>query len=195
MSAAAPDGSRYSLGVLFLVAAFFIVAGPIYWHGVQVRSDAIANAYENADLYQGIYPTYHYASARMHAGELPLWNSRQLCGTPFLADPRVGIFQPLNIVFWLLPTERAMAAHAFLTLFLMAAFFVLFARSFGLSYTAATIRAPWPMPSAARPPPPCPVPRRPTPWRGCLSYSGRRGSIGEFSSTATRSCWASAGQC
>ncbi|MCX5759786.1 MAG: hypothetical protein NTU83_15030 [Candidatus Hydrogenedentes bacterium] len=106
---------------------------------MQIHPDAIGAAYENADLYQDVYPSFHYGFSRLRAGQLPLWNAKQLCGTPFLAQPSSAIFQPLNAVFLFLATEQAMAVHAFLCLAMMGIGFVAFARALDLGYTAALI--------------------------------------------------------
>jgi len=133
------EGRRYSLMRLFGVALFFIAAAPVYWHQVQVHPDAIGAAYENADLYREVYPSFHYGFSRLRAGQLPLWNAKQLCGTPFLAQPSSGIFQPVNAIFLFLATEQAMAVHAFLCLAMMGIGFVAFSRALDLGYTAALI--------------------------------------------------------
>ena len=137
-SDAAPP-SRYSSRYMFLVAVTFIVAVPVFWQRTQTRPEAVAAAYENADLYQVIYPTFHYGFGRLQAGETPLWNPKQLCGTPFMANPQSGIFQPLNVMFLGLPTEVAMALHSFVCLALMGWFFTLFARSMEVGYVGAFI--------------------------------------------------------
>ena len=136
---------RYPPLRLFLIALFFIVVSPIFWHRTQLHQAETAApmpvsgpaAYVNADLYQEIYPEYHYAFGRLRAGELPQWNSGILCGVPFLANPRIGVFQPLNAIFCGLETGQAMAAHGFLCHALMGIGMVLFARSMGLGLLAA----------------------------------------------------------
>lgn len=135
------EGARFSLLRLFGVAIVFIAAAPVFWYHVQIHPDAVGAGYENADLYQDIYPSFHYGFSRLRAGQLPLWNAKQLCGTPFLAQPSSAIFQPLNAVFLFLATERAMAVHAFLCLAMMGIGFVIFARALDLGYTAALIGA------------------------------------------------------
>ncbi|HPC17149.1 MAG TPA: YfhO family protein [Candidatus Hydrogenedentes bacterium] len=133
------EGNRYSLLRLFGVAVFFIVIAPVFWRQTQLHPDAIGAAYENADLYQSIYPSFHYGFSRIRAGQLPLWNAKELCGTPFLAQPSTALFQPINVVFLFLPTEQAMAVHAYLCLAMMGIGFVAFARALDLGYTAALI--------------------------------------------------------
>ncbi len=94
-------------------------------------------SYENSELYQYVYPMFHYAYGRVREAELPLWNPRQLCGAPLYTDPRVGLFQPLNAPFLFLSTERAMAVHPFLCLFFMGLGCALLALSFGSGYAPA----------------------------------------------------------
>jgi len=124
---------------LFLIAAFFCVAAPVYWHKVEIRAGYPAEAYENIELYQRIYPEFHYGFGRLRAGDVPLWNPRQLCGTPFLANPRVGLFQPLHVLFLAWPTEQALALHAYLSLVFMGAGLALFVRSLGAGYAASLL--------------------------------------------------------
>lgn len=131
--------SRYSLRAIFLIAVIFVVAAPAFWLRTESREGEMTAAYENAGLYREIYPSLHYGFGRLRAGEVPLWNPKQLCGTPFYSNPAHGLFQPLNIVFALLPTERALAVHAFLCLSLMGTFAALLARSFGAGYVAAML--------------------------------------------------------
>lgn len=132
--------SRYSLRRMFLLAVAFILAAPLFWQRTQINPDSVPAAYENADLYQTIYPTFSYGFGRLRAGDLPLWNPKQICGTPFLANPQTAVFEPLNAVFLLpLSTERAMALHAFVCLALMGLFFTYFARSLGIDYVPAFV--------------------------------------------------------
>ena len=136
---------RYPPFKLFLIVLFFIVVSPMYWHRTQLQplsGGAIIPvagpaAYANADLYQEIYPAYHYAFGQLRAGKIPLWNAGILCGTPCLANPRLGLFQPLNLVFCGLDTGQALAAHGFLCHVLMGLGMVLFIRSLGLGLLPA----------------------------------------------------------
>jgi len=131
-----PLQSRYAVLPLFLVAVLFIFLGPVFWIQTELLYSG-AGLHENLALYQRVYPQFAYGFGQLAAGSLPLWNPYQLCGTPFLSDPLSGVFQPLNAVFLLAPTERAMAAQAFLSLFLMGQFFALFLRSLGARYMSA----------------------------------------------------------
>ncbi len=136
---ALPPTYRYAALPLFAIAVVFIVLAPVFWNETQARSASVSEAHENADLYHYFYPTYHYAFDRMREGALPLWNSRQLCGTPLMADARVGVLQPLNLPFFFLTTGHAMALHAFMCLFMMGLFFALLVRAVGVGYLAALL--------------------------------------------------------
>jgi len=131
--------ARYAPDRLFLVAVVFIVAAPVFWRQVEIRQGGIARAYENVALYQQVYPAFQYGFTRLRTGDVPLWNPNEACGTPFLADPATGLFQPINALFLYLPTERAMAAHAYVCLSLMGLFFVLFGRALGVGYIPALV--------------------------------------------------------
>lgn len=125
---------------MFLVAAVFILTGPVFWIGVEAPGgDRPAHLAENSVLFQQVYPSMHYGFSRLVRGEFPLWNNHQLCGVPFFADPRNALLQPLNLVFLFLETSRAMAVHAFLALSLMGFFFVTFMRAMNLRYIPAVL--------------------------------------------------------
>ncbi len=130
---------RYAPLRLFGLAVVFILCAPVFWHQTQMHPGSVAAAHENADLYQDVYPEFHYGFSRIRAGEVPLWNARQGCGTPFQPRLDTALFQPLNLVFVLLPTRQAMAVHAFLCLALMGFFFALFARATGAGYVPSLI--------------------------------------------------------
>ena len=125
---------------LFLAGVVFMVLAPVFWTGSELpQSNHLPRSYENADLYHRVYPSICYGFSRLSEGALPLWNPQQLCGTPFLAALPNALFQPLNIPFLVLDTEQAMAVQAFLSLFLMGAFFVLYARALPVRYVPAII--------------------------------------------------------
>jgi hypothetical protein len=104
---------------------------------VEIRHATVSQAYENAALFQRVYPYLRYGFERLRVGDAPLWNPNQACGVPFLGDPSTGLFQPLNALFLRLPAERAMAVHAYACLSLMGFFFVLFMRALGVRYVPA----------------------------------------------------------
>ena len=125
----------------FLVALLFVGAAPTFWHLVEIQQVDLPEASENADLYQEIEPVLGYGGERLRGGELPAWNDRQWAGAPFLSNPTHGVFQPLHGLGFLMPMERALAIHAFVSLVLMGLFVVLLGRSLGVGYMPAVIGA------------------------------------------------------
>lgn len=73
------------------------------------------------------------AHEMLRRGIVPLWNAHQGCGMPLLANPQVGVFYPLNILFWLMPVEVAIGWSAFLhtAIALLSSFWL--ARAVGIS--------------------------------------------------------------
>ncbi|VTS00452.1 YfhO family protein [Tuwongella immobilis] len=56
-------------------------------------------------LYQHLPAKHFWLTSFRATGEFPLWCPTQFAGSPFLHDPQVGIFYPLNWPLLLLPTE------------------------------------------------------------------------------------------
>lgn len=137
-----PEHNRYPLFNLFVLGVVFALFIPLFWNITMEPpqgTGAAGHTLENTDLYQRVYPQYSYSFERLRQGALPLWNPNVLGGVPHMAQPETAIFQPLHLPFYFLPVERAMALHALLCYFLMAMFFVLFARSLDLSFPAALL--------------------------------------------------------
>lgn len=131
------SGKKYSAWSLTLIAVVFVWVAPLFWKEVEISRSGVSESFENSELCQFVYPALEYVYGRLRAADLPLWNPNQLCGTPTFDDPRISIFQPLNVVFLFLPTPKAMAVHSFVCLAVAGLGFTLFLRSLGLSYIAA----------------------------------------------------------
>jgi len=135
---ALPAVRRYAVVPLFLAGVFFMVSAPLFWIQVEAPvGKTVERAAENAELFHRAAPAMAYGFGRLREGALPLWCDTQLCGTPWLADPLNGTFQPLNAVFLLLPPGPGLAVHAFLSLFLAGWLFTLFCRSLGARHVPA----------------------------------------------------------
>ncbi len=88
--------------LLFYYQPLFSAAASIQWDAVDVQ-----------------YSPQKYLSDMLHAGKAPFWTPYVFSGAPFLADPQVGAWYPLNWPFFLLGiTPRAiewqLALHALL---------------------------------------------------------------------------------
>lgn len=133
--------ARFGLLPLFLCGVLLAVFSPVFWLSTRLPAAAQARTYENAALYERVAPSYAYSFSRLRAGEWPLWDPWQLCGTEHLANPRNGIFQPLNLIFLALPDERALAVQGFLCAFVAGMGALLFLRALGARYMPACLGA------------------------------------------------------
>lgn len=80
------------------------------------------------DLVSFLFPTYRFAAARLHAGEVPLWNPHLYGGAPFVGDIQSGLFYPPNLLLFLLAPDfsyKAMEGMAVLHIFLAGLFMYL----------------------------------------------------------------------
>jgi len=84
------------------------------------------------------YPARVFLGRAVRSGEIPLWNPHQMCGMPFLADARNAVFYPPNLLFAILPPDRAVGLLAALHLFAAGAFTYVFLKGLNLSRTAST---------------------------------------------------------
>ncbi len=93
----------------FLLLAF-VLAFPGIWMGTETffRSDYGVMA----------YPSAHYLSESLRAGELPLWNPLSNCGAPFLAQWGTMCLYPGSLFFVALPMPWALGVFCLLHLWL-----------------------------------------------------------------------------
>ncbi len=137
-----PEHNRYPLLYLFLPGVVLALLIPLFWN-ITIEppqgTGAAGRSFENTALYQRVYPQFFYSFEQLRLGDMPLWNPNVLTGVPHQAQPNAAIFQPLHLPFFFLPTERALVLHVLLCYFLMAMFFMLFARSLDVSFPAAML--------------------------------------------------------
>jgi hypothetical protein len=81
------------LGPLILLAMTLVC----YW--TPMTSDRTSILWDAADYYQVVQ---NYFSQQLHAGRIPFWSPYPWSGYPFLADPQVGAWYPLNWPFFLI---------------------------------------------------------------------------------------------
>ncbi|MFQ5613130.1 MAG: hypothetical protein ACE5H9_13455, partial [Anaerolineae bacterium] len=115
--------SRY-LPLLFVLALPLVLLWRLWWGG-QV-------------LFWGVPLTQFYAwhslvKAALLDGHLPLWNFYLGNGAPLLANHQSGVFYPPNLLYLLLPVERAMGYLVILHLTLAALFAGFWGRTIGLA--------------------------------------------------------------
>src|SRR5512140_2579999 len=82
----------------FAAAVLLFYFQPLFSSNASIQWDAV-------DVQ---YSAQNYLSEMLHAGKLPQWTPYVYSGMPFLADPQVGAWYPLNWPFFLLGiTPRA----------------------------------------------------------------------------------------
>ena len=91
------------------------------------------------DAVAQFYPWRLFAARSLRNGILPLWNTYQFCGTPFVANSQSAVFYPPNLLFTLLPTMRAFAISAAFHLTLCGWFTYLFLRRLNCGEWAALL--------------------------------------------------------
>lgn len=91
------------------------------------------------DFLRMFYPLHESIRQVLQAGELPLWNPRQMLGHPFIGNPHAALFYPATWLMWLVGAVRginlSMVFHTFLGAWGMAVLL----RSFQASYTGSLL--------------------------------------------------------
>jgi hypothetical protein len=91
------------------------------------------------DLRAYYHPMLAWGFERLAQGDVPLWNPRQSCGTPFLAIPQIGLFYPLYLPFLFLDAATAVDLDIVLHLALAGLGMFLLCRHYRMTRTAALI--------------------------------------------------------
>ena len=94
------ESSRSTLAerwVWLAPAILLVVTLACYW--IPMTSSDTTIVWDAADYHR---PVQNYLSQELHAGRIPFWTPYPWAGYPFLADPQVGAWYPLNWPFFLL---------------------------------------------------------------------------------------------
>ena len=94
--------------------------------------------YWGLPLYQ-FYPWHSLVVEAVRGGHLPLWTGLLGNGAPLLANHQSAVFYPLNLIYFVLPVERAMGTSVVLHLILAGLFAYGWGRAVGLSRFGATV--------------------------------------------------------
>ncbi|MEW5719918.1 MAG: YfhO family protein, partial [Chloroflexota bacterium] len=94
-----------------------------------------------SDLLLENYAWKQFIVESLRAEEIPLWNPYLFGGVPFLAAGQSSALYPFNILFYILPLDRAFGIFVALQLALAAIAMFAFMRVLGVSRFAATISA------------------------------------------------------
>jgi hypothetical protein len=85
------------------------------------------------DIILQFYPWQIFTNEAIRSGYIPLWNPYVSCGAPFLANLQTAIFNPLKIVFYILPYSYALKFFILLNMFLAGLFSFYLCKDFKLS--------------------------------------------------------------
>ncbi|MDM8531273.1 YfhO family protein [Anaerolineales bacterium HSG25] len=101
--------------------------------------------FQTKTLYKGDISWLHYplrvlSAEQWLSGHVPLWNPYTLGGAPLLAEPQIGVLQPLNALFLLpIPSYFSLTLFVSLNITLAAMFSYILARSLYLGRAGATM--------------------------------------------------------
>src|SRR5512137_2112584 len=87
------------------------------------------------------YPWQQFAAEMWRSGNAPLWNRFVGNGAPLAANLQSAAFYPLNVLYLILPVERALGYTAVLHVILAGLAMYAWGRAFGLRPLAALVGA------------------------------------------------------
>ncbi|MDD2822949.1 MAG: YfhO family protein [Candidatus Daviesbacteria bacterium] len=94
-----------------------------------------------SDIISIIYPWRILGMEMIKNGILPLWDSNSLLGLPLLANFQAALLNPLNLLFFLLPSSYAWSIQVILQPVLISIFTYIFLRNIKLNKPAALFGA------------------------------------------------------
>ncbi|MCB9438106.1 MAG: oligosaccharide flippase family protein [Anaerolineales bacterium] len=92
-----------------------------------------------SDLVLQNYQWKHFIRQNISDGEIPLWQSNQLAGTPFLANGQHSMLYPFSILYYVLPLASAYGWFAVSQLWLAGLWMYVFICGIGLGRPAGAI--------------------------------------------------------
>lgn len=98
---------------LSLTLIFAVLAG-LFLHRVLFPAAGMALA--GLDTRSLFYPWWEFTRTAVLSGQLPLWDANSFSGYPFLSNPQVALFYPLNWLLLLLPVRFALSWHVLIHL-------------------------------------------------------------------------------
>jgi hypothetical protein len=121
----------------FLAILFLLLLPPVFFWRETLGRVTLADQ----DAVFWFYPIYALVAEQLRAGHLPLWNPLMYSGTPLFAQWQAGVLDPLNWIYLLSTSSRAMtiAQEASFALALLATFG--YTRRLGLTRRASVVAA------------------------------------------------------
>ena len=118
--------NKYRQDILFVLLLLLLTT--IFFWKVILHPDQIISYSTHNDLISYVYPFYYFADTMLKTGNLPFWNPYTFCGNPFIANPQIAMFYPLNNLLFIIPTYLAFGYSYLLHIFLGGLYMYIFTR-------------------------------------------------------------------
>lgn len=128
---------------LLAILILIIIILAFLWRGATMQGIFFGADTISSDLLNFSYPAREYwVDDYLKKAQIPLWNSYITSGTPFLAQAQTGIFNPLQILLYLiLPLDVAFNWSIIISFCLISAGTYFYSKLIGLSKSAAFFSA------------------------------------------------------
>jgi hypothetical protein len=141
-----PDGAlaksrRSELRVLALAALALVALVLLLFGEVLIASPGLVASHPEGDASRNFLSYRSFGFGELARGNLPLWNPRVFSGAPFLPAFQTALLYPPNVLYLLLPTERAIDLDFTLHVFLAGLFTFAWVRARGLHGLACLVAA------------------------------------------------------
>lgn len=93
----------------------------------------------SGDIFAGFHPMLHFSVNTLKQGIVPLWNSHNSFGVPFLANPQACVFYPPSLLMYLPDFTLGFNLYTVLHLVMACFFTYLWMREWGVSVKAAVL--------------------------------------------------------
>ncbi len=127
---------RFPLIPTLLSGIFLILMIRAYWEPTFYPSQIQSAEQSFLKNYSVWGPILKYGFERLKSGELPHWDPYLLCGHPYLIEYRTGLFQPLNLFFYLLNFSEAYQITILIGMFLLGISFIIWGRIWNVDFLA-----------------------------------------------------------
>ncbi|MCX8063578.1 MAG: YfhO family protein [Candidatus Hydrogenedentes bacterium] len=127
---------RFPLLPTLFSGIFLILILRLYWEPSIYLGQPLEGSERFLKHYSVWGPIFKYGVERVKSGEFPHWNPYQLCGHPYLIEPRTGLFQPLNLFFYFFNFAEAYQMTVLLGMFLLGISFIIWGRVWGVNFLA-----------------------------------------------------------
>lgn len=135
----APNRGEWRAQLLASAVLFALTLG--MFADALFAGDSIVASDENGDVREYFSVMREFGYEQMRAGNVPLWNPYNFCGTPFLAGMQSSLLYPFNVSYFALPLAKALNLEIAFHIWLVGVLMFAWARNRGLRFEAALLSA------------------------------------------------------